>query len=163
MRKKVLHLLVCWSIGAVVWEKNKIINAFSLVAFISFCKRTWSLSRTNMNLFYPKMFCVAFNWNWPSSFGEELMHFHYIVKIFPCKTRCPLNEHIWNPSTQECFVPSLIEIYQWLWRKRYKMWSFQTDNGQYAFKTFSSAGLKRELLMKIWPGYFHNNLTYKLD
>ena len=61
------------------------------------------------------MLCAMFGWNWPSGSGEEdFKYFQYnftISLLFPLgKGRGPSFEQTSFPSTQGCFVPSLVEI-----------------------------------------------------
>ena len=64
--------------------------------------------------------CDKFGWNLPISSGVEgllmsSIHFGYYL---------PWNkdEQNWTSFTQECLVPSLVKLVQWLWRRRWKMW-----------------------------------------
>ena len=89
---------------------------------------------TKLNSIHPRMLCAKFGWNWPSSSGEEdflisSMYFRYFLIISPWKRAGPF---IWTnliPFTQECFVPSLVEIGPVVLEKKMKMWKVyrQTD------------------------------------
>ena len=55
-------------IGQVLLEKfSKYCNYFITLPLT----RVWPIIWPNLNHLYPKMLCVKFGWNWPSSSGEE--------------------------------------------------------------------------------------------
>ena len=61
------------------------------------------------------MLCAKFGWNWPSGSGEEDFQIYSIENINSLlsplvKGKCPSFEQTLIPSTQGCFVPSLVEI-----------------------------------------------------
>ena len=69
----------------------------------------------NLNPLHPRMHCAKIAWNWPSGSWEEdflnlSMYFYNFVIISPRKRSGPSFEQIWIPSSQEYFVPCLIEI-----------------------------------------------------
>ena len=60
------------------WPSNSGEEGFKILsmyfchfAIISPWKGAWPFIWTNLNLLYPRMFCVKFGWNWPSGSGEE--------------------------------------------------------------------------------------------
>ena len=64
---------------------------------------------------HPKMLLFKFGWNWPSRSREYFffissMYFRYFVSISPWKRVGPSFHQTWVFITQECFVPSLVEI-----------------------------------------------------
>ena len=94
------------------------------------------LLRTNLNSIHPRMLCAKFGWNWPSGSGEEdifvswsSMYFRYFVFTPLGKGWGPSFEQTWIPSTQGCFVSSLVEIGTVVLEKKMKMWKVyrQTD------------------------------------
>ena len=102
-------------IGPVVMEKK--ISSMYLCYFpiIAFWKRTWAFTLRKLNPLYPKMLCTKFGWNWPSGSGEDFIIsskflFCHFVIISTWKRAGTSFEQIWIPFTQECIVPSLVEI-----------------------------------------------------
>jgi hypothetical protein len=55
------------------WEENFSMTPhyFCIFVIISPLKRTWSLICTNWNSLYVRMICKKFDWNWPTSSGED--------------------------------------------------------------------------------------------
>ena len=105
-------------IGTVVLEKT-IFNfrqcIFRFFVIISPWKRVWPFNWTILNPHHPRMLYTKFEWYRPSGSGDEFfkissMYFRYFVIISPWRRAWPF---IWKnliPSTQECFVPSLVKI-----------------------------------------------------
>ena len=105
--------------GRVVLEM-KIFNSFSYNVFyfaiISNWKRAWPFICTNLNPLYSRMLCTKFGWNWQSGSGiEDFWKFFPIIFnisliISPWRRHGFSFVQTWNPSTQKCFMPSLVEI-----------------------------------------------------
>ena len=63
----------------------------------------------------PKDAFAKIVWNWPSCSGEDFFNFVNVFSLFLIypslgKGQGPSFEKIWIPSTQGCFLPSLVEI-----------------------------------------------------
>ena len=83
---------------------------------------------SNLNSHYPRLLWAKFGWNWPS--GSGIKFFKHFVNdfslLFPLrKGHGPSFEKIWIPFTLECFVPSLIKLAKWVWRRRFLKISFK--------------------------------------
>ena len=61
-------------------------------------------------------------------FKISSMYFRYFVIISPWKGRGPTFEETWIPSTQGCFVPSLVEIGPVVLEKKMKLWKVYDDD-----------------------------------
>ena len=78
----------------------------------------WVLIWIILNPLYPRMLCVNFGWNWPSSSEERILNIFKIILLFryyiPLEKGVVLhlNKLTWIHSTQKWFVPSLVEIGQ---------------------------------------------------
>ena len=118
-------------IGPVVLEK-KIFSVLSMYfcyfVIISPWNRVGLFIWTNLNPLHPRMLSAKFGWNWSSGSWEE-----GFIKFCQCnftisplsplgEERGPAFEQTWIPSTQGCFVPSLVEIGQVILEKKLKMW-----------------------------------------
>ena len=91
---------------------------------ISLWKKDGFFIWTKLITLYPKMICAKFGWNWPSVSGEDdflnsSMYFRYFGIISPRKGAGPSFEPIWISLTQWRFVPGLVKMAQWLWRRRF--------------------------------------------
>ena len=78
-------------------------------------KRAWPFTWTNLSPIYPRILRAKFGWNWHSGYGDDfkfcLSCIFTIPFISPLERGCdPSFEQKWVPFTQECFVPSLVEI-----------------------------------------------------
>ena len=83
-------------------------------------KRTLSFIWTNLNLLHPRMLCAKFDWNW--LYRRRFLKFKcciFTISLLSSlgKGHGPSFEQIWIPSTQGCFVPSLVELALWFWRR----------------------------------------------
>ena len=83
----------------------------------------WVLIWIILNPLYPRMLCVNFGWNWPSSSEERILNIFKIILLFcyyiPLEkgVALHLNKLTWIHSTQKWFVPSLLKLTQWFWRR----------------------------------------------
>ena len=80
-----------------------------------------------LNPLYPMMLCAQ--WFWRRRFLKIV---NVISQLSPLgKGRGPSIEQTWIPFTQECFVPSLVEIGPVVLEKKMKMWKvYDNDDGQ---------------------------------
>ena len=88
---------------------------FLYLVFIFPSKRAWPFTWTNLSPIYPRILRAKFGWNWHSGDGDDfkfcLSCIFTIPFISPLERGCdPSFEQKWVPFTQECFVPSLVEI-----------------------------------------------------
>ena len=105
---------------------------FRYFVFISPWKRAGPFIWTNLNPLHPRMLCAKFDWKWVGGSGEE--DFSNIVNVFSLFRNYfpfgigwgPSFEQTWIPFTQGCYVPSLVELAQWFWRRRWKCEKFTT-------------------------------------
>ena len=104
---------------------------------ISPWKRALPFIWTNLNPHHPRMLCAKFGWNY-----SPVVLKNKIFKVCQCifsisllsplgKGRGPSFEQTWITITQECFVPSLVEIGPVVLEMKMKMWKVykQTDRG----------------------------------
>ena len=75
----------------------------------------WFFIWRNLNPLHPRMLCAKIDWNWLNGSGEETflissMYFCYFVISPLWKGQGLSFEQTWNPFTQGCIVPSLVEI-----------------------------------------------------
>ena len=98
------------------WRKVfNFVNVFSLIEIISPWKWAGALVWIILNPLHPRMLCAKFGWNWPS--GSEEKIFKYCQCIFDTSLLSPLSkgsgpafDQTWIFFSQECFVPSLVDI-----------------------------------------------------
>ena len=85
---------------------------------------------TKLNPHHPRMHCAKFGWNLTYGSGEEdflilSMYFDSLFGNYLSLVKGgPFFEQTWIPSTQGCFVPSLVEIDTVVLEKKIKMWKF---------------------------------------
>ena len=97
---------------------------FRYFVIISPWKRVGLFIWTKLNSLHQRMHCAKFGWNWPSGSGEEDF-FNFVNVFLLLRYYLPLekgralhlNKHI--TFTQECFVPSLVEIDSVVLEKRF--------------------------------------------
>ena len=102
----------CW-----LREEKNIINWEFIGLFI------W----TNLNPLHPRMLFAKFGWNWLCGSAEDFK-FHTFVIISPWKRAALHFKKSWIPFTQECFVPSVVEIGPVVLEKTMKMWKVYNNN-----------------------------------
>ena len=119
---------------------------FRYFIIISLLKRAWPFIWTNLNPLHPSMLCVKSGlklalWFWRRWIFNFVKLFCYFIIISPWKRVWPFTWKNLNPTTQGCFLPSLVEIGPLVLEKKMKMWKVyrqtdgQTDGPQTIRKT----------------------------
>ena len=98
--------------------------------------KAWPFIWINLNPLHPRMLCAKFGWNWPSGSKEDFLILSIYFRYFVIISHWTLGKGrvLWTPLSQECFVPSLVEIGPVVLKKKMKMWKVydnaNNDNGQ---------------------------------
>ena len=112
-------------IGPVVLQKkNFLISSMYFRYFeLSPLGKGRALHLNKLNPLHTRMLCAKFVWNMASGSEEEdflisSMYFRYFIMMSSWKRAGPFIWKTWIPFTQECFVPSLVEIGQVVMEKK---------------------------------------------
>ena len=60
----------------------KVVYVFSLCGYYLPLEKCMAFKWTKLNSLYPRILCVLFGWNWPSSSGEDLQKLSIFFFIF---------------------------------------------------------------------------------
>ena len=108
---------ICFKLTQWFESRKFLILSMYFRYFVIICpwKLAWPFIITNLNSLYPRMLCAKFSWNWSS--GSEEKIFKYCQCIFDTSLLSPLSkgsgpafDQTWIFFSQECFVPSLVDI-----------------------------------------------------
>ena len=102
---------------------------FPYFVIISRWKRSWPFIWTNLNSIHPRMLCVTFSWNWPSSSSSEDFFNSVNVGFFwsPLKKYGCLLNRLELPSPkdatkmQDAFCQVWLKLSQWCLRRSFQI------------------------------------------